>query len=112
MLGVFVSVTGFVPKTVLQLPRFWWHTSRCLAQARRSPGNLGVTARLVDGVYHTMTVWTDEESMRGYVRARAHRKAMLKFRKMGSGRTCGFYTGRSPAWGEAYKIWLRLARDV
>ena len=77
---MYVSVTGFVPKGMLQLPRFWWHTARCLAQAKSSAGNLLVTAKLLDGVYHTMTVWTDESSMRAYVKTAAHRRAMSNFR--------------------------------
>lgn len=109
---MYVSVTGFVPKGMLQLPRFWWHTARCLAQAKSSAGNLLVTAKLLDGVYHTMTVWTDESSMRAYVKTAAHRRAMSNFRTMGSGRTYGFSTDRSLAWDEAYTLWKRFSKEI
>lgn len=109
---MYVSVTGFVPKNFIQIPRFWWNTMRCLAQAKRSPGNLSVTAKLIAGVYHTMTVWTDEKSMRAYVKTGAHRKTMSNFRTMGSGRTYGSSTDRLIAWDEAYDLWCRFAKEI
>lgn len=112
MLGVYVSVTGFTPHSLFKLPRFWWHTLRCLSQARACPGNLGVTARYVQGVYHTMTLWTNEESMHAYLGTGAHLKAMRGFRAIGSGKTFGYYTGRAPEWGAAYAMWIKHARDV
>ena len=63
MIGVFVSVTGFKPASRIKLVPFWWHTLRCLAQARRAPGNVSVSARIANDYYHTVTVWTDENKI-------------------------------------------------
>ena len=108
----YVSVTGFTPKNGFQLPRFWWHTLRCLNQARRSSGNLGVSARYVSRVYYTMTVWSDEESARAFVSLGAHRKAMSNFRSMGSGKTFGYRSSSLPQWEMAYSLWSRYGKDV
>ena len=112
MSSVYVSMTGFRPKGAAQLPRFWWHTLRALAQARRAPGNLHVAANRVGDTYHTLTAWTDEASMRVFLSAGAHRLAMKNFRAMGSGRTYGFVSEAVPEWDAAYDLWLRYARNV
>jgi len=112
MSGVYVSMTGFRAKGAAQLPRFWWHTLRTLAQARRAPGNLHVAANRVGEYYHTLTVWTDEVSMRAFLTAGAHRLAMQNFRAMGSGKTYGFLSEAVPEWDVAYGLWVRFAREV
>jgi heme-degrading monooxygenase HmoA len=112
MSNVYVSVTGFRPKAGVQFVRFWWHTLRSLAQARRSPGIIEVSARKIDGIYHTMTVWTDEMSMVAFVRSSAHRRAMHNFREFGTGKTHGFVTHGPPGWNSAYEQWLRHAKEA
>ena len=112
MSDVYVSVTGFRPKTGVQFARFWWHTLRSLAQARRSPGNIEVSARKIDGIYHTMSIWTDEASMIAFVRSGAHRRAMQNFREFGMGKTHGFGASGKPGWNAAYERWLLHAKEV
>lgn len=112
MRSVYVSMTGFRPKGAAQLPRFWWHTLRALAQARRAPGNLHVAANRVGDIYHTLTAWTDEASMRAFLTAGAHRRAMTDLRAMGSGKTYGFVSETVPEWDAAYDLWVRFAREV
>ena len=112
MSNVYVSVTGFRPKAGIQFIRFWWRTLRALAQARRSPGNIAVSARKVGGIYHTMTVWTDEASMMSFVRSGEHRRAMHNFRELGSGKTYGFVADGIPGWNSAYELWLCHAREA
>lgn len=109
---VHVSVTGFRPKGWAVLPIFLWRTMRAFAQARRAAGNLATTGRLIDGVYHTMTVWSDRESMRAYVMSGAHRAAMKNFRKLGGGRTWGYDCAEIPSWDAAYADWQRFSREV
>jgi len=111
-MSVYVSVTGFRAKGGLRLLQFWWYALRSLAQARRAAGNLRTEVRPVDGIYHTMTVWTDEAAMRAYVRAGAHRGAMANFRDIGSGKTCGFPSEQDPGWEAAYARFQRDAREV
>ncbi|HEY4985727.1 MAG TPA: hypothetical protein VII39_03835 [Bradyrhizobium sp.] len=112
MSSVYVSMTGLRPIGAVQLPRFWWHTLRSLAQARRAPGNLHVATNRVGEHYHTLTVWTDEASMRAFLTAGAHRLAMKSFRAIGSGKTCGFLSEAVPEWDAAYDLWVRHARAV
>jgi hypothetical protein len=94
----YVSMTGFRPKGILRLPAFWWRTIRSFIQAQRAPGCLGVAARIVDGVYHTMTVWSDSTSMRRFVTRGAHLNAMKNFRALGAGRVFSFECNEIPDW--------------
>ena len=64
---VYVSMTGFRPRGIVQLPRFWWRTAQSLAQARRAAGVVAVEAKVVGGTYHTLTAWSDLVSMRSFV---------------------------------------------
>ena len=93
---VYVSVTGFRVKSALQWPRFWWLTLRSAAQARSAPGNLSTSLRAADGVYHTLTVWTDRAAMLAYLTTGAHREAMRANRSLGGGRTVGFEADAAP----------------
>ena len=67
---------------------------------------------MVDGIYHTMTVWTDQDSMHRFVRSGAHLSAMRNFRSLGSGKTYGFWCDRPPDWQSAYSLWRQYAKDV
>lgn len=112
-MSVYVSVTGFRPhRGLTRLARFWWHTLRAVRQARGASGNLRVELRPVNGIYHTLTVWTDEASMRGYVKSGAHRRAMIGFRDLGAGKTLGFAADTDPGWDTAYARWQREAQEV
>jgi len=94
------------------MPAFCWHTLTSLAQARKSSGIVRVGARIVDGTYHTLTVWTDEASMRRFVSSGSHRVAMKNFRQLGSGRTYGYASDFVPDWQSAYQLWCRYAKEV
>jgi hypothetical protein len=109
---MYVSMTGLRPASALQLPRFWWHSLRSMAQARRAPGNLEATAKKVGPYYHTMTVWTDRASMRAFLAVGAHLQAMKSFRAIGNGKTWGFDSEAMPDWDAAYDLWLRHAREI
>jgi hypothetical protein len=111
-MDVYVSVTGFRPKGVSSMPVFWLRTLTSLAQARKAPGIIAVTARVVAGTYHTMTVWNDEASMRSFVTTGAHRRSMKKFRFLGTGKTYGYACDHVPDWQSAYELWCRHAKDV
>lgn len=111
-MDVYVSVTGFRPRSPWSLPAFWWHTLTSLAQARRSPGIVAVAARVIDGTYHTMTVWSDEVNMRRFVTSAAHRRAMKNFRTLGAGKTYGYVCDHVPDWLSAYQLWCLHAKDV
>lgn len=108
----YVSITGLRLSSRRHMVRFWWHTIRSMAQARRSPGNVKVEARIVQGVHHTLSVWVDEGAMRGFLLSGSHRQAMRAFRSIGSGRVLGFYTINPPNWEAGLRRWRSEAREV
>jgi hypothetical protein len=108
----YVSITGLRLKGPFAAPRFWWHALRSMAQARSAPGNISVDARNIDGVQHTLTVWTDEAAMRAYLVAGAHMQAMRAFRRIATGKTIGFTTSAVPSWAEARAVWDERGRDA
>ena len=111
-MDLYVSVTGFRPNGLSTMPAFWWRTLTSLAQARKAQGVVHVSARYVEGTYHTMTVWQDKESMVRFVTSGAHRRAMRNFGALGSGKTYGFSCAHIPDWKFAYRLWCRLGTAV
>lgn len=112
MRSVYVSITGFRLKAWWHLPLLWWHTLRSISQARRAHGNLRVEARVVNGTYHTLTVWIDERAMRAFVKRGAHLRAMKAYRSIGVGRTLGFNAHQAPDWEAALQRWIAEAKEV
>lgn len=112
MRSVYVSITGFRLRGWRHWPLFWWHTARSIAQARRAYGNLRVEVRIVNGVYHTLTIWTDERAMRSFLTEGAHRRAMKVYRTVGYGRTLGFNAHEPPDWETALQRWIIEAKEV
>ncbi|MGX4804877.1 hypothetical protein [Bradyrhizobium guangdongense] len=109
---VYVSMTGFRPRGIAQLPRFWWRTLQSLAQARRAAGIVAVQAKIIDGTYHTLTAWSDLVSMRGFVTSGAHLQAVKSFRKLGTGRIFGYAPDQVPDWVTVYRLWQLHGREV
>lgn len=89
------------------LPKFFWHATRSASQARQAPGNLGVDLLKDPNLtFLTKTAWKDEASMRAYMLAGAHRKAMPTLRQMADGATTTHWeqeTATLPTWPEARK---------
>ena len=103
----FISVTRLRLRSALYLPKFFWHAIPSNIQARKAPGNLGLDA-LNDAnfAFWTRTAWKDEASMRAYILAGAHGKAMRAFADM----VCEGCTvhweqegTQLPTWQEGYK---------
>ena len=75
----FVSVTRLRPRSLRFLPTIAFHTWRSRRQLKRTKGFIG--GYLGAGpkfALWTVTVWTDEASMRAYRNASSHLKAMPK----------------------------------
>lgn len=73
----FVSVTRLRPRGPHLLPFVAFHTWRSADQVKRAAGFLG--GYLASGprlTLWTVTVWTDEDAMRGYRNAAPHLRAM------------------------------------
>lgn len=73
----FISITRLRIRALRFLPGFALHAVRTRNQVRAATGFLG-GALLPDRdwTFWTLTAWTDEPSMRGYMLAGAHRRAM------------------------------------
>ncbi|OYY91796.1 MAG: hypothetical protein B7Y45_02195 [Sphingomonas sp. 28-66-16] len=102
---VYVSITGLTLKGPFAAPRFWWHALRSMAQAQAAPGNILATARSVDGVQHTLSIWQNRAAMRRFMISGAHARAMRAFPAIASGSTYGFDAEAAPGWDEALAAW-------
>lgn len=74
-----VSITRLRVRSWRYLPVFLLGSLRSAREAKYAPGNLAVTL-LSDAnlAFWTRTIWTDEQSMRGFLLAPAHRSVMPK----------------------------------
>ena len=109
---VYVSVTGLQLKSLLHLPRFYWHATRAFRQARTADGLLFADARTLEQFHHTLTVWRDRASMHSYLRAGAHRKAMRAFPSIATGMVYGYESEQVPDWEAALAEWHQHGREV
>ncbi|MBO6673458.1 MAG: hypothetical protein JJ908_09170 [Rhizobiales bacterium] len=109
---VYVSITGLTLKSPFHGIRFSWQAARSFSQAAGAPGNLATDARMVDGVHHTLTVWTTREAMLDYLRSGPHLAAMKAYRSIGTGKVHGYHAKQAPSWEDALAIWNREGRAV
>lgn len=108
---VYVSITGLQVRRFWHVPTFWRHAIRSMAQARKAPGNISAQARTINGVHHTLSVWTDKAAMRTYLSTGAHLDAMRLFPKIATGKVIGYATTNIPDWSEVHAIWVAQGRD-
>ncbi len=74
---ILVSVTRLRLRRLRLLPGFAYYAARSDGQAKRSEGCLHAEATRERGlVFWTITLWRDENSMRAFRNAGAHRAAM------------------------------------
>ena len=109
---VYVSITGLTLKSPFHAVMFMWHASQSHAQAVAAPGNISTQTRTVDGVHHTLTVWTSRKAMLAYLRSGAHLRAMKAYPAIGTGKVHGYWASTQPDWAEALKEWRREGRVV
>lgn len=105
---VYVSITGLRLKGPWVAMRFWWHAIRSMTQAQAAPGNISASARMINGVNHTLSVWEDKAAMRRFMLSGPHGKAMRAFPAIATGSTFGFETARDavPDWDQVHALWL------
>lgn len=108
----YISITGLQLKARRYSCRFWWHAILSMAQARKSEGLILVDTRKINGVHHTLSVWTNKEAMRRYLGAGAHLKAMKAFATIATGKTMGFESDSVPDWTEVHQLWCAEATVV
>ena len=109
---IYVSITGLQIKRAWYLPGFWLFAVRSMAQARRAPGNISADARKINGVYHTVTIWTGRDAMRAYLTKGAHLSAMQIFPRIATGKVIGYQAFEPPHWTEVHEIWRDQGRIV
>lgn len=107
---MYVSVTGLRLRRSWHMPAFFWHTARSVWQARRTPGNLRVGLRRIDGVYHTLTLWENAAAMRRFAYTGAHRRTIEVFPRIATGTTFGYESDTLPTWAEALEVLRRHGR--
>jgi quinol monooxygenase YgiN len=109
---VYISITGLRIERLWNLPTFWAHATRSMAQARAAAGNISAEARTIGGVHHTLSVWTDRDAMRAYLATGPHREAMRVFPRIATGMVAGYFAPHAPDWSEVHAIWLERGRVV
>jgi quinol monooxygenase YgiN len=109
---MYISITGLRLKGLLSFPRFAWYAVGSMRQAQTAPGNLRADARRIDGVHHTLTVWTDRAAMLAYLRSGAHLRAMRAFHAIATGAVLGYEADVAPEWSEIPAIWQERGRTV
>jgi len=103
----FVSVTRLRLRSLRYLPAFFLYTVPAFLQVKRAQGNLAVDA-LNDAnlTFWTKSVWKDDASMRAYMLAGAHRRAMPKLAGWCDEAAVAHWTQESaalPDWKEAHR---------
>ena len=81
-----------------------------MRQARQAEGCLRAEAKSIDGVQHTLSVWTSESAMRAFMMTGAHRQAMKAFRSIATGSTIGYEADSVPDWETARRIWVERGK--
>ena len=108
----YISITGLKTKSRFRSLQFWWHAIRSMAQARRDPHCQLAMAKRMDGIAHTITVWTSRKDMLAFLMSGAHRDAMRVFSKIGTGYGFGFEADAAPHWDEAHRLWLERGETL
>lgn len=103
-----ISVTRLRLRSYRYLPLFLFYSILSAWQAKRTPGNLGVTL-LVDekNTYWTRTAWIDEVSMRTFAIGSVHRHVMPKLSDWASEASAVHWEEQEffglPSWDEAHQ---------
>jgi hypothetical protein len=100
-----ISITGLKPKSFWHTLPFWYRAIPSFNQAKKAPGNLFCEVRQIQGIQHTLTAWNNMESLRTFVGAGPHLKAVKSFRKIATGSTYHYESDAVPSWEEARQLW-------
>lgn len=109
-----VSITRLHLRSNWYLPPFIYYALRSARQAKDARGNLRAdTMRDSSSAFWTRTVWSDEASMRAYMSAPPHRKAMTKLFNWCDEAHLVHWTQDSPEppdWKEAHRRLIKEGR--
>ena len=110
--SVYVSITGLRVRRFWHVPMFWRHAIASMAQARKADGCLGASAKTINGIHHTRSIWRDREDMLAFLGNGAHLEAMKLFPRIAKGKTLGFEATEVPDWDEVHRLWRTQGREV
>ncbi|MFN3326443.1 MAG: DUF3291 domain-containing protein [Bryobacteraceae bacterium] len=103
----FVSITRLRLRSARFLPGFLWFSLLSTLQAKRSPGNLGMSGlRDANLAFWTATLWENEAAMRVFMLSGAHRRAMPKLARWADEAAVAHWTQDCtdlPDWTEAHR---------
>ena len=109
----YISITGFVTKDMISTLKFFYYTNRAFNSAQSAKGNISSSKFLAGGVFMTLTVWEDKESMREFYRNGEHLAAMKQTKTLGKyGKVYGFHADEVPTREKAIEIWRNEGRIV
>ncbi len=109
---VYISITGLRIRRLWHALTFWRHAVASMRQARKADGCLGASAKTIDGVHHTRSVWRTREDMLAFLGTGAHLDAMQLFPRIATGKTLGFEATSIPDWDEVHRLWSTQGKDV
>ena len=96
----YVSITGLRLNSWRHWPRFAWHASRSMRQARAAEGCEMAGARFIGGMFYTVSLWQSERAMKRFLYQGAHGKAARDFDNFATGLTAGYAADAAPSWDE------------
>jgi hypothetical protein len=113
-LSTLVSITRLRVRSLRYLPAFLLGSLRSARAAKNASGNLAVSV-LSDAnfVFWTRTLWTDEQSMRAFMFAPAHRRVMPKLLQWCDEAAVAHWLQDSlepPSWPEVHRRLLQQGR--
>jgi len=110
----FVSATRLRLRSARYLIPFLFYTVLASRQARRSRGNLGSKLlRDTNRTFWTLTAWQDEDSMRSFMLAGSHRRAMPKLLDWCDEASVTHWkqeTSELPGWDQAHRKLVEQGR--
>src|SRR5262249_41367618 len=108
----FISVTRLRVRRLAYLPGFILFALRSARQAKRAAGNLGVgLLREANRTFWTRTAWRDESSMKAFMLAMPHRKAMEKIADWGDETAVVHLTPENAGLTDRHEAHRRLRVD-
>jgi hypothetical protein len=103
----FISVTRLRIRLLRFMPKFIYYSLMSANQTKKSGGNLGMKLlRDANRVFWTCTAWQDEASMRAFMTAKPHLRAMAKLPNWCDEAAVAHWTQESanmPDWMEAHR---------
>mmetsp|Transcript_6364 Transcript_6364/g.11906 ORF Transcript_6364/g.11906 Transcript_6364/m.11906 type:complete len:127 (+) Transcript_6364:220-600(+) len=109
---MWISITGLNLKAFYHAPKFWYYTIPAMRDAKNAPGNILSEGNLIEGTHHTLSAWTDRESMLKYMRSSNHVAAMKILDDVATGKVYGYESSVVPSWAEARQLYVTKGRVV